>query len=110
MSLRNVLIASLLFAGASAPAFADRLLIDRVQAADAATLPTRGHTMAQVEARFGTPQEKLAPRGGQSAAWPTINRWVYANFTVYFEQNRVIDAVVNRATNTEAGPAPARAQ
>lgn len=112
MSLRNVLIATLFFAGASAPAFADRLLIERVQAADAASLPARGQTMAQVEAKFGAPKEKLAPRGGQSAAWPAIHRWVYQDFTVYFEQSRVINAVVNRAASTETGPAPvpARAQ
>ena len=36
-----------------------------------------------------------------------INRWTYANFTVYFEKNRVIDAVANKADANEVGPKPA---
>ena len=33
-----------------------------------------------------------------------INRWVYDRFTVYFEKDRVISAVVNRASPAELGP------
>ncbi len=42
--------------------------------------------MAQVEARFGAPSSRMDPRGGQKRQWPTINRWVYPQFTVYFER------------------------
>lgn len=92
---------------ASAPAAADTLLIDRTRQTANAAMPTRGMSMAEVEARFGVPSERLDPRGGQKRQWPTINRWVYPTFTVYFERNKVIDAVANRATASEAGPKPA---
>ena len=88
-------------------ASADTLLIERVQQENRAALPTRGMTMAQVQARFGAPASKLAPRGGQSQAWPVINRWSYAAFTVYFEKDKVIDAVENKASPGEIGPKPA---
>jgi hypothetical protein len=88
-------------------ASADTLLIDRVQQDAGAAMPARGMSMADVEARFGAPGERLDPRGGQKAQWPTINRWVYPAFTVYFEKNRVVDAVANQATPGETGPKPA---
>jgi hypothetical protein len=88
-------------------ASAETLLIDRVQQENKAALPTRGMTMAQVEARFGAPADRLDPRGGQKHQWPTINRWSYPAFTVYFEKNKVIDAVANKADATEIGPKPA---
>ena len=82
------------------------LLIERVQEEDKAGMPTRGQTMAEVEAKYGAPAEKLEPRGGQKRKWPTINRWAYPNFTVYFEKNRVIDVVANKASAMEVGPKP----
>ena len=85
----------------------DTLLIERVQEENSASLPARGMTMQQVEARFGAPSDKLDPRGGQKRQWPTINRWTYPAFTVYFEKNKVIDAVANKAGATEVGPKPA---
>ena len=86
-------------------ASADTLLIERVQETSAA-VPVRGQTAADVEARFGAPQQKLEPRGGQKRQWPVINRWVYPAFTVYFEKNRVIDVVANQAGPEEIGPKP----
>ena len=50
--------------------------------------PKRGSTMTQVEARFGAPAERH-PTVGQ----PPITRWDYAGFSVFFEHDRVIDAV-----------------
>jgi hypothetical protein len=88
-------------------ASADTLLVDRVQQEARAQMPARGMSMPQVEARFGAPNEKLDPRGGQKHQWPTINRWVYPGFTVYFEKNRVVDAVANKASADETGPKPA---
>lgn len=82
------------------------LLIERVQEENKAALPVRGQTMAQVEAKYGAPSEKLDPRGGQKRQWPTINRWVYPAFTVYFEKSRVIDVVTNKADASEIGPKP----
>ena len=90
---------------ASATASADTLLIERT-AQPASNLPVRGQSMAQVQARYGAPSEKLDPRGGQKRQWPTINRWVYPEFTVYFEKQKVIDVVANRASAGELGPRP----
>ena len=103
---RIVIAAALAAAVVAGTASADTLLIERVQQENRAALPARGMTMAQVEARFGAPAEKLAPRGGQSAVWPVIHRWSYAAFTVYFERDKVIDAVENKASPAEIGPKP----
>ena len=83
----------------------DVLLIERVQG-EPANLPGRGMSMAQVEARFGAPSDRLDPRGGQKRDWPTINRWTYPGFTVYFERNKVIDVVMTQAAPNEIGPKP----
>lgn len=89
-------------------AVAETLLIERVQEEPMA-LPARGLSMAQVQARFGAPSDRMDPRGGQKRQWPTINRWRYPNFIVYFERDKVIDAVAVRADPTEVGPkAPIR--
>jgi len=66
----------------------------------AANGPKRGMTMAQVEKHFGAPRDKLAPAGGDAPRHPVINRWVYPDYTVYFERDRVIDSVANRAAAT----------
>ncbi len=89
----------------SGAASADTLLIERVQH-ETVAMPARGTSMSQVEARFGAPAERMDPRGGQKRQWPTIHRWVYPAFTVYFENSRVIDAVANQATPGETGPKP----
>lgn len=101
---RPVLLASLLLALA-APAGAETLLVERV-AQEAGALPTRGMSMADVRARFGEPAGRLEPAGGQKRQWPTIHRWVYPAFTVYFERSRVVDAVANKADANEVGPKP----
>ncbi|MCD9005478.1 hypothetical protein LDO31_04345 [Luteimonas sp. XNQY3] len=108
-SLASILAGTVLSCAllASLPASADTLLVDRTRQATGVGVPARGMSMADVEARFGAPSERLDPRGGQKRQWPTINRWVYPTFTVYFERNRVIDTVANRATASEIGPKPA---
>ena len=101
----SLALASVLLAlGSIASAHADTLLIDRVRQERGHALPTRGLSMAQVEKQYGTPVSKLTPAGGDSRWHPTINRWVYADYTVYFERDHVIDAVVNRASPEEIGP------
>lgn len=97
------LLALLCFTG---KATADTLLIERIQEEPAVTLPVRGLSASEVEAKFGSPQQKLEPRGGQKSQWPVINRWVYPGFTVYFEKSRVIDVVANQASLEEIGPKP----
>ena len=87
---------------------ADTLLIDRVEAEQSLPLPVRGQSMNAIEARYGTPEQRLDPRGGQRSQWPVINRWVYPSFIVYFEHSHVIDVVARKATAGEAGPKPAQ--
>ena len=101
-------LAVLALSAALAPlASAQTLLVDRVQQESAMTLPSRGMSMAEVERRFGAPTERLGDAGGQKRQWPTIHRWAYPNFIVYFERNRVIDAVAIKADADEIGPKPA---
>lgn len=104
--VRNRLLALPLLLALSGAAAADTLLIERVQETANANLPARGMSMAQVEAKYGAPSQRMDPRGGQKRQWPTINRWVYPAFTVYFEKDRVIDAVANQASADEVGPKP----
>jgi len=53
-----------------------------------AELPTRGMTMAQVEARFGAPTQRY-----DAVGQPPITRWVYPAFVVYFEYQHVVHTV-----------------
>jgi len=96
-SLVLVLGAAVFAAGSLA--HAEVLLVDRVQQERGMNSPSRGMTMAQVEARYGAPADKLDPRGGDAKLHPTINRWVYPEYTVYFERDRVINSVMNKGPN-----------
>ncbi|GAB3788786.1 hypothetical protein [Dyella agri] len=87
------------------PAQADNMLIHRVQQEKGMNLPTRGMSMAQVEQRYGAPQHKLSPRGGDAKKHPVINRWEYANFIVYFEHDHVIHSVLNTPAGNNTNPA-----
>jgi hypothetical protein len=55
--------------------------------------PGRGMSMKAVEAKFGAPAQRHAAVGK-----PPITRWDYPAFTVFFEYEHVIDAVVNPAS------------
>jgi hypothetical protein len=96
---RKILFALLM--ALSMHAGADRLLVERTQAG--VGLPHRGSSMSAVEAQFGAPGQKFDAVGK-----PPISRWVYPAFTVYFEKDRVIHAVINKAAASEIGPKPAR--
>ncbi len=61
------------------------------------SLPQRGSSQDSVLSRFGEPQEKHAPVGQ-----PPISIWHYADFTVYFEKDRVIHAVLNPPATSPA--------
>lgn len=56
-----------------------------------AAVPARGLIMEQVEERFGVPEAKLPAVGD-----PAITRWIYKDFTVYFEDRYVIHGVVHQ--------------
>lgn len=106
MSIRHALPAAALamIAGAFAgPACADVLLIERAEQAQRAPVPRNGLTMAEVEARYGAPTERLAPVAGYKPAHPAITRWRYAGFTVYFENQRVISTVLDAPVAMRTG-------
>lgn len=55
------------------------------------SMPPRGATKDQVRQRLGQPQRRIAAVGD-----PPISRWVYKEFTVYFEYDRVLHSVKHR--------------
>lgn len=59
--------------------------------------PKTGMKAEVVEQKFGAPLEKSAAIGQ-----PPISHWKYADYTVYFESDRVITTVLN----PNAAPAP----
>lgn len=76
------------------PAFAvsaDSLLIEGLSEAQATAgqRPTRGMSMEKVTTAWGDPVSKSAAVGQ-----PPITAWEYPGFTVYFEYEHVIHAVV----------------
>lgn len=84
------LLAVLCLAPAGA-AIADTIVVgDQVQVRPSSIdRPKRGATMSAVEKKFGEPTRKH-PAVGE----PPITRWDYPNFSVFFEHDRVIHAVV----------------
>jgi len=52
-------------------------------------VPNRGMVGETVEARFGAPLQRSMPVGQ-----PPISFWVYDDYTVYFEHNRVLHTVL----------------
>ncbi|HHH39523.1 MAG TPA: hypothetical protein ENK50_08110 [Sedimenticola sp.] len=75
---------------------ADELLLDAIEkappnSAEGLPRPRRGERMAQVRRKYGEPREILPWVGD-----PPITRWVYDRYTVYFENEYVIDSVVHR--------------
>jgi len=77
--------------GAFGAAGADTLDMQGVAGSEDTSRPSRGMTAANVEAKFGAPEAKIAPVGD-----PPISRWEYRDFVVYFEYDRVIHAVKKR--------------
>jgi hypothetical protein len=90
--MRRNAIYGLLLTAAAALAHADTLLLDSIDADQqtAASRPTNGMTMDQVESQYGAPAQRHAAVGD-----PPITRWDYADFSVYFEYQLVIHAVAH---------------
>lgn len=59
--------------------------------------PARAATMSTVEQTFGKPGQILPAVGD-----PPITRWIYPDFTVYFERQYVVHSVAN--TSRPAAP------
>lgn len=78
------------------PATADVLLFETIEGAPAnraegVPRPKSGQGMDTVQKRYGDPIQKKPWVGD-----PPITRWVYNQYTVYFEHNKVITSVVHR--------------
>lgn len=77
--------------GMTGIAFAgDVLLIEKIEERMLRDLPQNGLTKAQVEQRFGEPDERR-PAVGE----PPITRWIYDDFSVFFEYDLVIESVLH---------------
>jgi len=87
----RILAALLCGCAAAGAAVADTLVVnDQVQVRESQLdRPKRGSTMGEVEKHFGAPVTRH-PTVGQ----PPITRWDYGAFSVFFEHDRVIHAVV----------------
>ena len=87
----RILAALLCGCAAAGAAVADTLVVnDQVQVRESQLdRPKRGSTMGEVEKHFGAPLTRH-PTVGK----PPITRWDYSAFSVFFEHDRVIHAVV----------------
>lgn len=63
------------------------------------SLPVKGMLMQQVEAEFGPPMATRPPVGH-----PPISVWFYNDFSVYFEHQHVIHAVLNSQQRRPTAP------
>ncbi|MCK5325032.1 MAG: hypothetical protein KAJ57_03455 [Woeseiaceae bacterium] len=77
--------------GLMAGANAETVQTSTISAGEDGSRPMRGTTQAQVESKYGSPVSKKAAVGE-----PPISSWEYQDFTVYFEYDRVIHAVLRR--------------
>ena len=89
-NLRKISLIALL-AAAWSTAGADTLRMDGASAFEGDGRPTRGMSQASVQSKYGAPSTVKAPVGD-----PPITRWIYPQYTVYFEYDRVIEVVVHR--------------
>lgn len=86
-----LVVLSALAVAIPARAPAEKIRIETPTVTSTLARPHRGMTTAAVQARFGAPKERRAAVGQ-----PPISRWIYPQFVVYFEADRVIHSVVKR--------------
>jgi hypothetical protein len=101
----RILAAVLCGCALASAAVAETIVVnDQVQVRDSQVdRPKRGLTMDEVEKKFGAPATRHPAVGGSSQQQPPITRWDYNGFTVVFERDRVIDAVVTGGSAPTAG-------
>lgn len=93
LNLNHITATGLLLLGLSANLSAEEINIPATKANSSEysiQLPGRGMAMEKVQARFGEATDKISAVGE-----PPITKWIYKDFTVYFESEFVIHAVVN---------------
>jgi hypothetical protein len=89
MPILRILVSVALLA--ATPALAETLATPP-SATAAGDQPHRGSTMTTVESRYGEPTNRHAAVG-----IPAITRWDYPQFSVYFENDRVLHTVLARS-------------
>ncbi|MDY0250990.1 MAG: phosphodiesterase [Pseudomonas sp.] len=62
-------------------------------------MPAHGDQQAQVVKQFGEPKVRHS-----SVGQPPISRWDYPGFSVYFEQNTVVNSVQTHQPNSSSAP------
>ena len=85
---RIVFITFLLFF--NAPVMADVLILDEVRQVDRMDLPKNGKSKAEIESKYGVPEQKHGAVGD-----PPISRWEYPTYSVYFEYDLVLFSVLH---------------
>lgn len=91
LRLSHITATGLLLLGLSINLSAEEVNIPAAETTEySIQLPGRGMSMEMVQSRFGEAKEKYSAVGE-----PPITKWTYNNFTVYFESEFVIHAVVN---------------
>ena len=92
MKLRVLAAAALAVTALSSAATAETIVVGEGIAVreTAVAHPDRGMTMSAVEAKFGQPATRH-----NAVGQPPITRWDYPGFSVYFEHQFVIHAVVS---------------
>lgn len=105
--LTRLILALTLVATLNSPAIADVLLLRQAiqqtpeNSASGLERPTSGMSMSEVTMRFGEPLERR-----ESVGDPPITRWIYDGYTVYFEHDRAINAVVRRPAYASVETSP----
>ena len=94
MTKISVIVASALLFSATSISQAEVISIadpryDVPNSAEGVLRPTQGMSMSSVEQQFGQPEQKNPAIGD-----PPITRWIYSDFSVFFEHNIVIHSVV----------------
>ena len=94
--MRTVPLALALFVALGATAQADVLEMpgSAPSAMIAGGKPAKGMTKTAVVNQYGQPSLKHKAVGGGSKRQPPITRWDYPGFSVFFEYDHVVDAVV----------------
>ena len=89
--IKPVLLTSFLvaFGSIQSPVLADNLVIPgHTDGVEKQVMPRRGISMEDVLAQFGEPDQRYGPVGE-----PPISEWVYGNFRVYFEYQKVLHSL-----------------
>lgn len=94
---KTFLLAATIGMTLAANARADELNMPEPETPAATSLPQRGLSQANVLRVYGDPLTRHEPAGGGSAKQPPITRWDYDGYSVFFENNTVIDVVVKDA-------------